>query len=190
MKVGELSVCVLACAALVLASCASQRNASETEQRPVPPPEQSPSRQPESDATTAPSAGFVASEELYRRTFDEVQAVIAALTSIIAAGDYEGWLSYLTVDYIDQTGSPEHLAAASNAGVLKKNGIVLHSLRDYFTEVVVRSHMTATLDDITFVDATHVKAFARVQGKPVILYYLVREDGRWKVGIQQSTQNE
>ena len=53
----------------------------------------------------------------------------------------------------------------------------------------MRSHLQATLDDIQFLDATHVKAIALVQGTPVILYYLVREDGRWKVGLQQAGQS-
>ena len=110
-------------------------------------------------------------------------AVIADLTRIIAEGDYPQWLSYLTADYEGKTGSAAFLEEASQAGVLKKNGIVLTSLRDYFNNVVVRSRQQATLEDINFVDETHVKAIARIQGTPVILYYLVREDGRWKVGI-------
>jgi len=55
--------------------------------------------------------------------------------------------------------------------------------------VVVRSRLQATLDDITFVDETHVKAITIIQGTEVILYYLVREDGGWKVGIMEHAQN-
>jgi len=132
---------------------------------------------------------FVASEDLYRRTFAEVQVVIAALTRIIADGDYEQWVTNLTADYVSTTSSPGFLADASNSGVLKKSGIVLRSLKDYFKNVVVRSRLQATLDDITFVDALHVKAITRIQDSPVILYYLVREGGRWKVGILRAGQN-
>jgi hypothetical protein len=132
---------------------------------------------------------FVASEEYYRKTFAEVQEVIAALTKIITAGDYAGWRAYLSEDYVQTTSSPAFLAAASNSGVLKKNGIVLKGLKDYFDNVVVRSRVQATLDDITFVDATHVKAITRIQGSPVILYYLEREDGRWKVAVLRTGQN-
>jgi hypothetical protein len=93
------------------------------------------------------------------------------------------------VDYVASRSSAGFLADASNSGVLKKNGIVLKSLRDYFDNVVVRSHLQATLDDIQFLDETHVKALALVQGTPVILYYLVQENGRWKIGLKQAGQD-
>ncbi len=189
MKVEGRLIASLVLATALLVSCTSQpaEKPATTEQQ----PQTTPAAQlgPQTTADTAPAQGFVATEELYRKTFAEVQVVIAALTKIISDGDYDQWLAYLTNDYVKVTGSPEFLAQASSAGVLKKNGIVLKSLKDYFSQVVVRSHLQAILDDITFVDATHVKALTKIQGTPVILYYLVREEGRWKVGIQQTVQN-
>ncbi len=185
MKAERRLFCSLALAIALLVSCVS------------PPAEKTEPAQKQPEATAAvqpkpqtadpvPAQQFVATDELYRKTFAEVQEVIAALTKIIAAGDYDQWLTYLTANYVKVTGSPEFLAQASSSGVLKKSGIVLKSLKDYFNEVVVRSHLQTTLDDITFVDATHVKAITKIQGTPVILHYLVREGGRWKVGIQQT----
>jgi hypothetical protein len=126
--------------------------------------------------------------ELYTRTFDEVKEVIAALTSLINAQDFKGWQSYLTADYIARTSDPKFLDRASHSGVLQKSGTVLRTLKDYFENVVVRSRVQATLTDINFVDETHVKALTVIDGRPVILYYLVREDGRWKVGIWTTDQ--
>lgn len=137
-------------------------------------------------STNTTSGAYVPTEEQYRKTFREVQDVIAALTRIIAAGDYDGWTQYLTAEYVASRSSPAFLEDASNAPVLKKNGIVLKTLRDYFDNVVVRSRLQATLDDIQFLDETHVKAIGAVQGTPVILYFLVNEGGRWKVGIRGS----
>jgi hypothetical protein len=188
MEAGGRLFCVLVCAALFAASCATPP-ANTREPPPTPPPTVKPAPVPEATPTPAPAHEFVASEELYRTTFREVQDVIAAITRIIAAGDYDGWLSYLTADYVASRGSTEFLADSSNAAVLKKNGIVLKSLRDYFNNVVVRSHLQATLDDIQFLDETHVKALALVQGTPVILYYLVHEQGRWKVGLKQGGES-
>jgi hypothetical protein len=137
-----------------------------------------------------PSRGdFVATDEYYRKTFAEVQDVIAALTRIISAGDYAAWKGYLTEDYVQVTSSPDFLATASNSGVMKQKGIVLRNLKDYFENVVVRSRVQATLDDIVFVDANHVKAVTEMQGSTVILYYLEREDGRWKVAILRTGKN-
>ena len=162
---------MLFAAAFLLASCAT---APQKEAQPTVPQKVEP--HPSTDH-------FVATEELYKKTFNEVQAVIAELTRIIAEGDYPQWLTYLTTDYVSRTGSPAFLNEASQAGVLKKNGIVLTNLQDYFDDVVVRSRLQAKLEDINFVDETHVKAITRIQGAPVILYYLVQEEGRWKVGI-------
>jgi hypothetical protein len=186
MAAGGRLYCVLACAVIIAVSCATPP-AKTPESPPGPgPTEKPPDNPPGPNGTeTPPAHEFVASDELYRTTFREVQDVVAAITRIIAAGDYDGWLSYLTSDYVASRSSAGFLAAASNASVLKKNGIVLKSLRDYFSNVVVRSHLQATLDDIQFIDETHVKALALVQGTPVILYYLVQENGRWKVGLKQ-----
>ena len=188
MKAGGRVFVILVSAALMLLACATKPGGNA-----VKPAEAKEVVQPQAGDgnPVEPPQGqeFVASEELYRRTFTEVQVVIAALTRIIADGDYDQWVTYLTVDYVRTTSSPVFLADASNSGVLKKSGIVLRSLRDYFNNVVVRSRLQATLDDITFVDAMHVKAITRIQDSPVILYYLVREDGRWKVGILRAGQN-
>lgn len=174
---------VLVCAAVLMASCVSQP--ARTVQ---PPPDQSKVKG-NPDATAPAGGSFVASEELYRRTFREVQEVVQAITNLVSTGDYDGWLSYLTEEYVTSRSSAAFLADASKAPVLRKNGIVLRDLKDYFNNVVVQSHLQATLDDIQFLDETHVKAIALVQDTPVILYYLVREDGRWKVGLKQAGQS-
>ncbi len=189
METGGRLLCVLLLSTLCLAACASSAPKPSQPVAPTPAPAQpSPSPNP-SPQPAQPAQEFVASEELYRQTFGEVQQVIAALTRIIAAGDYDQWLSYLTADYVSARSSSQFLAQASNAGVLKAKGIVLKNLKDYFDNVVVRSHLQATLDDIQFLDETHVKAIALVKGTPVILYYLVHEGGRWKVGIRQTEEN-
>jgi hypothetical protein len=192
MEAGRRLLIVLVGASVLAMSCATPpakpapAPQAPTPAQPAPQPTEPAPQQPAPATGIAPSSPttFVATEELYRATFAEVQEVIAAISRIIAAGDYNGWLSYLTADYVASRSSPSFLADASNAGVLKKNGIVLKTLRDYFDNVVVRSRLQATLDDIQFVDETHVKAIALVQGTPVILYYLVHEGGKWKVGIK------
>jgi hypothetical protein len=185
MKAGGRFLVVLVSAVLGFGACTTEarKEAAET------PRDQAPQAASQANTPAVQGREFVATEELYRKTFSEVQEVISALTRIIGAAEYDQWLSYLTSTYVKVTGSPEFLAEASRSGVLKKSGIVLHSLKDYFENVVVRSRLQATLDDITFVDETHVKALTIIQGTEVILYYLVREDGRWKVGIMEHAQN-
>jgi hypothetical protein len=195
MNAGGRALIILAAVSLLLSSCATQSQKATPHPKEQTQTAEQPKQQPEKPAdqqqTAAQSSGqeFVATAELYKRTFEEVQEVIAALNRIIAAKEYDNWLAYLTAEYVRITSSPQFLANASDSAVLKKNGIVLKNLQDYFSNVVVRSRVEAKLSDITFVDATHVKAITNIQDTPVILYYLVREDGRWKVGILEHAQN-
>jgi len=169
-------------AAVGLCGCASQPGAAPARTQA---PESSVAS---SGPATTGSSTFVVTPELYNKTFDEVKEVIANLTYLISVRDYEGWRSYLTADYIARTSDPQFLEKASRSVTLQKSGIALHSLKDYFENVVVRSRTQATLTDINFVDETHVKALTVIDSRPVILYYLVREDGRWKVGTWPTEQ--
>lgn len=182
METGGRILLVLACAGLLLFSCASKPPQALVEPRAEPAAEAPPP--PEQPAKEE----FVVTEELYKKTFAQVEAAIEALTKIIDAHDYERWVSFLTSEYVRTTGSPEYLAKVSENAVLKKNGIVLRNLKDYFDNVVVLSRSQVKLDQIDFVDATHVKAFAVITGTPVILYWLVWEDGVWKIGIWQTAE--
>jgi len=189
MEAGGRLLGVLLGTAVLAAACASPpaRPPRETPAQTQSAPTQPASGTGSATGDTPPAAAgapYVPTEEQYLKTFGEVQEVVAELTRIIAAGDYDGWVSYLTAAYIDSRSSPAFLADASGAPILKKNGIVLRNLRDYFDYVVVRSRLQATLDDIQFLDETHVKAIGVVQGTNVILYYLVNDGGRWKVGIR------
>jgi hypothetical protein len=183
MKAGGRFLVMLVSATLGFGACATEARKEVAETA-----DQAPQGAVQGTPATA-QPEFVATEELYRRTFREVQDVISELTRIITEADYDQWLTHLTEGYVKTTGSPAFLADVSRSGVLKKSGIVLHTLKDYFENVVVRSRLQATLDDITFVDEDHVKAITIIQGSEVILYYLVREEGSWKVGIMEHAQD-
>jgi hypothetical protein len=214
MRAGVGIILFLAFGGAFLLSCASQKTPQPAETEPVvstTPPGEAQASPPAADsqpaetatveaqaAETAPqeagstaqnqetSGSFIVTEELYKKTFNEVEDTIASLNAIIAARQYDKWVEYLTTEYVKTIGSLAYLSAVSESAVLKKNGTVLKSLKDYFENVVVRSRSQARLDEISFVDKTHVKALSVVDGTPVILYWLVWEGGRWKVGIWQT----
>ena len=52
-------------------------------------------------------------KEVYQRTFEEIEAVIAELNAIIRAGDFAAWEKRLTAAYRERTASPEYLAEVS-----------------------------------------------------------------------------
>ncbi len=154
----------MASACVILFSCASEPK--------NPPPEQ-----------PVEGSQFVVSDDLYKKTFAEIEALIEKLNDIIKEKNFDEWVNYLSKEYIAKTSSPEFLKAASQSPILKKDRITLKSLKDYFLYVVAPSRAQAKLDEISFLDASHVKAITMVEGKPVILYLLVKTGSNWMVGI-------
>jgi hypothetical protein len=135
------------------------------------------------DGANGAAAEFVVTEEVYQRTFEEIEAVIADLNAIIRSGDFPSWEKRLTAAYRERMSSREYLDEVSQSPLLKQGGVRLATLEEYFRKVVVPSRSSVKLDQLAFVDATHVKAITVIQGEAYILYWLVREDGTWNIGI-------
>ena len=126
---------------------------------------------------------FVVTVEVYTKTFDEIEEFIQNLNTIIRNVDYDTWLTFLSKEYIERTSDPEYLKQQSEKPLLKKSSIRLNSLKDYFEYVVVPSRTQATLDEIEFVGEDQVKAYAKIGNTKALLYLLVRESEKWKIGV-------
>lgn len=187
MKAGIRKLLILIPVLLAALSCVTPRGEGPAPRQAEPPEVRQsaavepPEAQPPAEDDSPDE--FVVTEELYRRTFDEIARVIAELDGIIRERDYDAWVARLSREYIGRTSSREFLDEASKSARLSAGKIVLQSLKDYFVNVVVQSRLLATLDQILFVDAANVKAMTVVSGESYILYWLVREDGRWKIGV-------
>jgi len=148
--------------------------------KPVPP-------KPATTSTPAPAAEpsqpIEVSKEVYAKTFSEVEKVIKDLNTIISNQEYDAWVSYLTPEYRRQMSSPANLDELSSMPLLKRNNIVLSSLQDYFTWVVVPSRSHVRLDDLVFLNENTVDAIMHVRGQSVILYRLEKRNGAWKIGL-------
>ena len=167
--------------ALLLCSCATPPApvAEQPEEQPETPAEP----EPEVEPVEEPEEQFVVSEEVYTKTFDEIEEFIGSLSEIIRKADYDTWLTYLSTEYIDRTGDPEYLKEQSEQPLLKKSNISLKTLKDYFEYVVVPSRIQAELDEIEFIDENQVKAYAMIRNTKALLYLLIRENDLWKIGI-------
>jgi hypothetical protein len=126
---------------------------------------------------------FAVTQEMYSRTFEEVESFIQRLNEIIRRQDFDTWQVYLSASYRSRVGDPDFLARQSEQTLLKKNDIRLKSLQDYFGYVVVPSRSGVHLDDIEFIDEDHVKAISIIHNTRGVLYLLVREEGQWKIGV-------
>ena len=151
-------------------------------EEPAPQPEKQPEKQPDATVAAEPAAPVKVSEEVYSRTFGELEALIRQWNAVIARKDYDTWFSTLSRAYIAERSSAAYLAELSRNQKLREKGAVLKTLRDYFLAVVVPARVDAGLDRIEFVSENKVKAYAIIGGDPAILFYVVREDGTWKVG--------
>ena len=142
----------------------------EQEQPPPPkqePPEQPAASEPEQTEQTTPPADeqpdtppveeFVVTEELYDRTFEEINELIAHLNDIISRRDFQSWLGFLTPEYIIASTDPEYLHRLEDLGPLRRNNVKLRNLEDFFIHVVVPSRSDVVLDSVEFVDENRVK---------------------------------
>lgn len=124
------------------------------------------------------------SVELKQATFFNVKALIQSLNSIIQAKDYEAWAAVLTQEYAEYYSSSETLSRISDAPVLKRQGIVLNSLQDYFIHVVYPSRQNDRVDDIEFIETNRIRAITiNLKGERLVLYNLEKIGDTWKIAI-------
>lgn len=185
---------------LVLASCASGSPAVEKEPEPQQPEVvQAPAAVPAEEeseaepAIEAPEAVEAQSEEapfdpssISKEVFDttkmDVQALIGKLNEIIREKDYNTWVTYLGPTYRTALSDPAFLKRISESSVLKKQGVTLRELKDYFTYVVVPSRANDRVDDIEFIGQNRVKAFTvDSKGRRLRLYDLEKVPSGWKI---------
>lgn len=141
-----------------------------------------PSQVPEA-ASPVEAAPFVVSQEVYSRTFEEIEQFIRSLNQLIREADFAGWQQNLSAEYIRTVSDPLFLREQSEKPLLRQSGIELRDLRDYFVHVVVPSRSQAQLDEIEFLDENRVKALSVVHGTRVILYLLSKDNGGWKISV-------
>ncbi len=114
----------------------------------------------------------------------DIRAFILSLNKIIKDKNYNAWVSSLTDEYREYYSDPSVLAKISDSPVLKKMGIKINSLYDYFIYVVYPSRQNDHVDDIDYVDEDQVRAITiSTKGERQILYNLEKQGNTWKIGI-------
>lgn len=145
-------------------------------EEPEPEPEPEPAPEPEEEE-------FEVTEEIYKETFEDIEAVIKTLNGVIASEDYEQWLDYLTDAYKDYYSSDDILKRYTDLYKQKGYNYSIRTLKDYFDYVVVRSRQGVQLDEIEFMEAGRVKAYAVEGDRKILLYSLEKIDDIWKITI-------
>jgi hypothetical protein len=122
--------------------------------------------------------------EMKQEALNDISQLIQRLNTITQNKDYDSWRTYLAEDFIDKYSSPDFLDRLSQAPILKRQNIVLTSLRDYFEFVVYPSHQNDRVDDIEFIGHNRVKAITlNAKKERLVLWDLEKIDGSWKIGI-------
>ena len=148
--------------------------------------------EPEEEAATPGS--LTASQEIYDFTLAEVRVFVDGLNLLILNKNYEGWKNSLSEEFFARISSPEFLATASEAAVLKSRKIVLKTPNDYFLQVVVPSRSNSRVDAIEFTAANRVKVFyleervrrnennvSTTEVRRLRLYELIKTGNTWKI---------
>ncbi len=139
---------------------------------------------PASDPAETPFDPAAVSAEVKQTTITDVRAFIDTLNLIIRNRDYEAWTGHLTGEYLERYSDPAVLAEISLDPALKRYGIVLRSLRDYFTYVVYPSRQNSKVDDIEFLDKTRIKVlWTDAKGERLVLYNLEKIGDTWKIAF-------
>ena len=126
--------------------------------------------------------GIEVSEDLYNRTFDEIEDLINELTQLIRKKNFNGWKRFLSEKYIETVESADYLREISEKPSLK-DVVELKTLRDYFQWVVVPSRASARLDEIIFKDEQHVTAYMFIEENRTILFQFEFIDNTWAITI-------
>jgi hypothetical protein len=174
-------------AALIVLSCASG---------PKPAPAQPTQPDAVAQAAVAPVPGpgpavpppafdpAAVTEAVKSATFVDVRSFIESLNQIIRLQDYDAWRSHLTEDYIQYYSNAAVLDRYSEYPVIKRKGIKLRTLKDYFINVVYPSRQNDKVDDIEFVGENLIKAITvSPKGDRNILYMLEKHGDAWNIGI-------
>lgn len=183
------ALAAIVAAIVMLAACASAPTEAPepTEEPPVTEPAPDPlDPAPDPVVVEAPEPfdPESVSVEMKQATFFDVRALIQGLNSIIQAKDYESWVLALTDEYRSYYSSSDTLARISEAPVLKRQGVKLRNLQDYFIYVVYPSRQNDRVDDIEFIDATHIRAITvNAKGERLVLYNLEKIGDTWKIAI-------
>jgi hypothetical protein len=175
---GLLAVLIAVCIAV---SCAGGARPASEKTPEAPPievlPEPGVSKADNFDPTGVP-------EEVKTATFVDVRALIESLNQIIRQMDYDSWLKHLSDGYVKYYSDPAILAQYSEYPVIKRKGVKLQTLQDYFTYVVYPSRQNDKVDDIEFVGTNLIKAITiNSKGDRNILYMLEKHGDAWKIGI-------
>ena len=121
-------------------------------------------------------------EAVFNTTKLEVQQFIGNLNDIIRARDFQTWTTHLGTAYLNMMKTPDFLSRMSSSARLKSQHIVLGSVEDYFTYVVIPSRANDRVDDIEFVSPRRVKVYTiNDKGQRLRLYDLEKTGDMWKI---------
>ena len=142
-------------------------------------------------STDTQSSGSI-SQEAYDHVFNEVKAFVENLNMVIQNKNYNRWREALSEERLREISSPMFLATASNTTSMRRRGIVLKTLNDYFLYVVVPSRANSQVDKIEIMDNKRVKVIymhtRKVEGSedktetvPLLVYELIKDGNTWKI---------
>jgi hypothetical protein len=177
----------LLCLFLALSACPSVKGGGTPTSSPQPKASPSPSQKAgpaKSPSAEEPFDPNSITKEMKAEAFIDITALIKELNRITQARDYDSWKTYLAEAFIAKYSDPEFLLKLSEAPILKQQGIVLKTLRDYFDFVVYPSHQNDRVDDIEFIGHNRVKAITISKKKEsLVLWDLEKIGNSWKIGI-------
>ncbi|MDR2923761.1 MAG: hypothetical protein LBU85_10545 [Treponema sp.] len=131
-------------------------------------------------------------QEAYDQIFNDVKVFIENLNMVIQSKNYNKWRESLSEERFNEISSPVFLETVSRTDSMRRRGIVLKTVHDYFLHVVVPSRANSQVDKIEIMDNNRVKAFYMYTKKtgdknedtetiPLLVYELAKTGDSWTI---------
>lgn len=171
-------------AAFFLCSCNSTKKQEPVETEPVhqeEPAKDEPVNTVEDDEYSRSTFNVNISKEDFLSDKNEILAIIAKLSDVMANYDFEAWIPYIDRQSVEYWSNPMNLKNASKRLPIKNQR--LNNLNDYFRMVFVPSRKNRSVEEIRYVSRDSVKAVEVRDDTDIVYYNFVKINGKWMVKI-------
>lgn len=149
----------------------------EPEPEPEPPKELTPEEQEFLRSTVALNGEGQVTIDTFTKDKQDILDTIDKLADIMKAGDYNGWLGYVSPESREYWSKSKHLKEVE--GKLPVKGLKISGLQDYFKYIFVPARSGHQVDEIRYVSDSLVKAVQFQENRDIVFYTFEKVNDKW-----------
>lgn len=179
-------IIIVALTAFILGSCASAPTtaAPEEPKQGVAAPQPEPAPEPAKDEYTRSTENVHVTKEVFEDDKSKVLHIIDNLDLYMKNYDYNGWYKYVDPESRQYWSMKGNLTKASS--LLKKKGLRLLTLEDYFRFVFIPARTGHTVEEIRYVTEDLVKVVQVEDDTDIVYYTFKKTNDHWKLVLPKN----